>query len=155
MALTSIPRGPHERSRMMREVEGLCLERVRAEPFDRHKQSETGQDKIDRKHLQLAAPQVGGAGAEHQHHHAGRGERREHRRDVKGGGHDEAHRRQQLEGADALDLPLCEVLDPAMLSEASSAAFDWASFITLAIANTAAKTPWAIQITVSIALDTS
>ena len=66
MALTSIPRGPHERSRMMREVEGLCLERVRAEPFDRHKQSETGQDKIDRKHLQLAAPQVGGAGAEHQ-----------------------------------------------------------------------------------------
>src|SRR5206468_8361250 len=122
---------------------------------DRHKQSETGQDKIDRKHLQLAAPQVGGAGAEHQHHHAGRGERREHRRDVKAAG----TMRPTAASSSRAPMPLiCRSAKSsiqAMLSEASSAAFDWASFITLAIANTAAKTPWAIQITVSIALDTS
>src|SRR6266542_1447858 len=92
---------------------GSAGEGLGAEAAPRHEGGQGEQDQGHHDCLGLATADVGDERADHQQHQTDGGQRRQNRRDVERGGQDQAHRSQNLEGADGLDAAGAEVLDPS------------------------------------------
>jgi len=76
----------------------------------------------------------------HQHHQADGSQRHQNRRDVERGGQDQAHRSQDLQGADGLDGADTEVFDPS-LPKAASFSLGRASFMAPLARTATASSP--------------